>query len=182
MTFSEELATLEQRTLDVQLEHFKIPPEERGRVFYALELMGETGELLNDCKKYIRTNVSHRRDSQSQSRIPEEAADTLVALFLYKLATGDRTQLEPQEVTFAPMSTAQLHECLSEIATDAAAFYHTEAQGNISGTTSPFDHARALAIIQSIQKIAFQFNFDISAVVHSKLTAIISKVQQGYYD
>lgn len=180
--FSQELHTLEQHVLRVQLDHFRVPPEKRGRVFYALELMGEVGELLNDCKKFIRTNNVDRRMQQTESHIPEETADTLIALFLYKLSTGDNTRFSAaQRPTQSPGSVSELHLLLSSIATHAAAIYAEESALQARTTVPPFAATYSLSIISALYALAAYFSFDMTQIVHNKLEAIITKVHQGYY-
>jgi len=179
-SFADQLRALEERALDIQLTHFRIPPDERGRLFYALETVGEMGELLNGCKKYIRTTLAHRRDRQSRSAIPEEAADTLIALMLVKLAAGDpRVAQPPPSGKVRPDDLTGLHDCLSRLARDTAELYVEEARGAADAT---FDLDRYEAIIAALLEIAAHFGFALDAATHAKLTQIITKVQNGYYD
>jgi NTP pyrophosphatase (non-canonical NTP hydrolase) len=179
-TFAAELQALEERALEIQLTHFGIPPEERGRAFYAMETVGEMGELVNGCKKYIRTTLAHRRDTQSKSAIPEEAADTLIALMLVKLAAGDTRRATPEESeTIAAGEIEWLHGCLSRLACRTSELYVEEAL-QLSGEA--FDLARYEAIVGALLDVAGHFGFSLNDATHEKLTQIIGKVQNGYYD
>jgi len=177
------LQALEARTLDVQLRHFKLPPQRRGRLFYALELVGEMGELLNHCKKYLRTTVPRRRAAHVRTHIPEEAADTLIGLILLKLAADDRRTARPRRTRDnQDEPTARLHTCLSALASACARLYAREARG-IGGRPRPAfalpTYSRAVA---ELCGVAAFFNFDLAAATHAKLAAIIRKVAAGYYD
>lgn len=176
---AEALAALERRALAIQLKYFRIPPEERGRVFYALEMVGEMGELLNDCKKFIRTKCAHRRDEQLRRRIPEEAADTLVGLMLLKLAAGDRRKAAPQCPEEAPPhnDVDWLHQRLSKLALQAARLYAAEARRPRSFNLTAYE-----AVVTSLLEVAAFFRFSLVRATQRKLTAIIGKVKAGYYD
>ncbi len=172
------LAALERRALAIQLTYFKIPPDARGRLFFALEMVGEMGELLNDCKKYIRTTQARRRDHQVRARIPEEAADTLVALMLLKLAAHDTRCAAPALPTNVPRGdVAWLHGCLSTLAVHAARVYAAEAR-----RPRRFNLAAYEQVVASLQNVAAFFGFSLARATQRKLTAIIGKVQAGYYD
>ena len=184
--FADALCLLEQRALKIQLEHFKIPPEERGRVFYALELTGETGELLNDCKKYIRTNLEHRKNEQVNLKIPEETADALISLMMLKHAAQDKREITPQHVFTNNETTKNimwLHTCLSGLALSVSSLYVQEVL-NLSpeADNEKIDINMYKSIIEILLKIAVFFNFDLEEVTNNKLTNIIKKVQAGYYD
>jgi len=178
-TLSTALAALERRALAIQLKHFKIPPEARGRLFFALEMAGEMGELLNDCKKFIRTTQAHRRDHQVRARIPEEAADTLVGLMLLKLAAGDSRTASPAAPAAAPPQhdLAWLHNTLSTLALRAARLYAAE-------TRQPrrFNLRAYEGVVSSLLHVAAFFRFNLVRATQRKLTAIIAKVHAGYYE
>lgn len=179
-SFSEALAHLERRALQIQMDHFKIPPEKRGRMFYAMELVGEMGELINGCKKYIRTRLAHRRDRHARSEIPEEAADTLVALMLVKHAAGYTGCASPSFPADVPHDNISwLHACLSALAKDVADLYVKETD---SVRVPEFDIADYTAIIEHLLCVAAYFNFSLEQAAHKKLEQIIDKVKAGYYD
>ncbi len=173
------LAALERRALAIQLTHFKIPPEERGRLFYALEMVGEMGELLNDCKKFIRTTQAHRRNHQVRARIPEEAADTLVGLMLLKLAARDTRSAVPALPAAVPRrdDLAWLHTTLSTLALRAARLYAAEAR-----LPRRFNLRAYQDVVSSLLHVAAFFRFSLVRATQRKLTAIIGKVHAGYYD
>lgn len=178
-SMSAALAALERRALAIQLKHFKIPPEQRGRLFYALEMVGEMGELLNDCKKFIRTTQAHRRDHQVRARIPEEAADTLVGLMLLKLAACDTRAAAPAVPAGVPRQDdlTWLHATLSTLALRAARLYATEAR-----LPRRFNLRAYEEVVASLLLIAAFFRFNLVRAAQRKLTAIIGKVKAGYYD
>jgi hypothetical protein len=181
--FADLLQELEARTLDVQLRHFKMPPQRRGRLFYALELVGEMGELLNSCKKFLRTNVAQRRNAHARTHIPREAADTLIGLMLLKLAAGDQRPARPRHVDANRSEpAAKLHTHLSALASACTRLYAREV-GCLSGRPQPAfalpTYARAVA---ELRAVATCFNFDLAAATRAKLDAIIRKVAAGYYD
>jgi NTP pyrophosphatase (non-canonical NTP hydrolase) len=179
-TFSEALAQLEARALQIQMEYFKIPPEKRGRMFYAMELVGEMGELINGCKKYIRTRLAHRRDRHARSEIPEEAADTLVALMLVKHAAGYNGSACPSYPPKVPKDDIPwLHTCLSALAKDVADLYAKEID---SIHVPDFDIDDYTAIVEHLLCVAAYFNFSLEQAAHDKLEQIIDKVKAGYYD
>ena len=180
VTFRDALAALEMRALQIQMDHFKVPPQERGRMFYAMELVGEMGELINRCKKFIRTKLSHRRDRQARSGIPEESADTLVALMLVKHAAGYTDYAEPAlPAEVVKGSIPWLHGCLSALAKDVADLYIKEADFDC---TPEFDIADYTAIVEHLLCVAAYFDFDLEQATHDKLELIIEKVEAGYYD
>ncbi len=196
-TFSQSLAELEMRAFEVQMTHFKIPPEDRGRAFYAMELVGEMGELLNDCKKFIRTKLAHRRDEQVRSRIPEEAADTLVALMLVKLAARDARQAHPSVHSAVKADDlGWLHSCLSALALRASTLYAEEAlkyssvagsemgerQAGTDAHSRDFNLELYESVVERLLQVATFFGFDLEEATQSKLTAIIGKVEAGHYD
>lgn len=176
---AEALAALERRALAIQLKYFRVPPEERGRLFYALEMVGEMGELLNDCKKFIRTKCAHRRDEQLRRRIPEEAADTLVGLMLLKLAAKDTRKAAPRCPERVPPrdDVGWLHQRLSTLALQAARLYATEARH-----PRRFNLAAYEAVVTTLLEVAAFFRFSLVRATQRKLTAIIGKVKAGYYD
>ncbi len=183
-SFKNALIKLESRAFEIQMEYFKIPPEERGRKFYSMELVGEMGEVLNGCKKFLRTKLEHRRENHAKVEIPEESADTLVGLMLVKLAAKDNRQAEP----FAPESVPEndvgwLHLCLSKLAAHTSALYEEEAQMDVSGPNNDsFNIKLYKEIVETLLKVAAYFKFDLEEAAHEKLTAIIEKVEAGYYD
>lgn len=172
---------LEARTLAVQLTHFKMPPEQRGRLFYALELVGEMGELLNGCKKYLRTTLTDRRAAHVREHIPDEAADTFIAAMLLKLAARDRRVARPRvpAARRIPRGNARwLHRQLSGLAGAAVALYAAEVR----------DGAARVALqtygnlISGLLRVAAYFDFDLAAATEAKLAMIVKKVAAGYYD
>ena len=179
-TFKDHLAALEARALQIQIDHFKIAPECRGRAFYAMELVGETGELINGCKKYIRTRLAHRRNHQVRSHIPEEAADTLVALMLIKLAAGDTRLAVPPYPAHVPYDNIPwLHTCLSSLAFRTASVYVRESDLSREPDFSLEDYS---AIVSTLLHISVFFGFQLEQAAYDKLERIIEKVEAGYYD
>jgi NTP pyrophosphatase (non-canonical NTP hydrolase) len=172
---------LEARTLEVQLTHFKIPPEQRGRLFYALELVGEMGELLNGCKKYLRTTMTDRRAAHVREHIPDEAADTFIAAMLLKLAARDTRRARPRVPVAQriPRGTARwLHRQLSGLAGAAVALYAAEVRDGTARVALP----TYSALISGLLRIAAFFDFDLAVATETKLATIVKKVAAGYYD
>jgi len=184
--FADSLKQLETRALQIQTEHFKIPPEERGRAFYSLELVGEMGELLNDCKKFIRTKLEHRRERQAREKIPEETADTLIALMLIKLAAHNEEKVFPNapfDLDKSSKTTVWLHTCLSSLAISASSLYVKEVLfAGASATKEDFDVNLYKSVIESLLNVANFFEFDLEEATNEKLTQIIKKVKTGHYD
>ncbi len=184
--FADALEQLEKRALQIQMEHFKIPPEKRGRAFYSLELVGEMGELLNDCKKFMRTKLAHRRAEQIEKRIPEEAADTLIALILIKLAAHDEQKVFPKapfNLDDSVKTTMWLHTCLSSLALSASSLYVKEILETATNETKKkFDIGLYKSVVDSLLNVANFFEFDLEDATNNKLTQIISKVENGHYD
>ena len=180
-SFKNALIKLENRAYEIQMEFFKVPPEERGRKFYSMELVGEMGEVLNACKKFLRTKLEHRRENHAKVEMPEETADTLVGLMLVKLAAKDKRQAEPFMPESVPQNDVEwLHLCLSKLAEQTSALYVEEAKN--SKDNDSFDIKLYEEIIESLLCVAEYFNFDLEKAVNDKLTAIIKKVENGYYD
>ena len=184
-SFGQTLGRLERRALEIQIEHFKITPQERGRVFYAMEVVGEIGELVNDCKKLIRTKLAHRRAEQLQSRIPEEAADCLIALMLVKHAAQAPQAAQPALPAEPPADDlVWLHQHLSTAAVRAASLYAEEARRQAPGV--PLDGSFNLelyaTLVEELLTIARYFRFDLAEATNNKLTQIIAKVAAGHYD
>ena len=177
-SFRVPLARLEERTLEIQLEHFRMPPERRGRLFYALELAGEVGELLNGCKKFIRTRLEQRR-RQVRAGLPGEAADVLIALLLLKLAAHDRRHAEPACVGRVRRTVPWLHGCLSELACAAAQLYAHEQR---RASKAAFNIGLYRRVTGLLLAVASFFVFDLEAATQAKLSAIVTKVNAGYYD
>ena len=184
--FADSLERLEKRALQIQMEYFKVPPEERGRAFYSLELVGEMGELLNDCKKFMRTKLAHRRAEQIEKRIPEETADSLIALMLIKLAAHDNHKIFPKapfNLDESVKTTMWLHTCLSSLALSASSLYVKEI---IKTAADESDKTLDLniykSVVDSLLNVANFFEFDLEEATNNKLTQIISKVENGYYD
>ncbi len=179
-SFKNTLIKLENRAFEIQMEFFKVPPEERGRKFYSMELVGEMGEVLNACKKVLRTKLEHRRKKHAKVEVPEETADTLVGLILVKLAAKDKREAEPFFPESVPKKNVEwLHLCLSKLALQTASLYEEEA---INNNDNRFDLELYEKIIESLLCVADYFNFDLEKAVNNKLTAIIKKVEAGYYD
>ncbi len=189
-SFKEALTKLEKRAFEIQMEYFKIPPEERGRRFYSMELVGEMGEVLNGCKKFLRTKLEHRRENHAKVEIPEETADTLVGLMLVKLASKDSRQAEPAFPESVPENdVAWLHLCLSKLAVQTSSLYEEEARPDVPvpssgepGSDESFDIKLYEKIVESLLCVAAYFNFNLEEAATEKLTAIIEKVEAGYYD
>jgi len=180
-SFKNALIKLENRAYEIQMEFFKVPPEERGRKFYSMELVGEMGEVLNACKKVLRTKLEHRREKHAKVEVPEETADTLVGLMLVKLASKDNREAEPFFPESVPEKDVEwLHLCLSKLALQTASLYEEEAK-NLNNDNR-FDLELYERIIESLLCVADYFNFDLEKAVNNKLTAIIKKVEAGYYD
>ncbi|MCX7847653.1 MAG: hypothetical protein N2595_06470 [bacterium] len=137
------------------------------------------GELLNDCKKFIRTTLAHRRDEQVRQRIPEEAADTLVGLMLLKLAAQDTRAAVPAVPRQIPRQDdlVWLHSTLSRLALQAARLYAAEARYPRRFNLRAYED-----VVSSLLHIAAFFRFSLVRATQRKLTAIIGKVQAGYYD
>jgi len=184
--FADALEQLEKRALQIQMEHFKIPPEKRGRAFYSLELVGEMGELLNDCKKFMRTKLAHRRAEQIEKRIPEETADTLIALILIKLAAHDEQKVFPNSpinLDDSVKTTMWLHTCLSSLALSASSLYVKEIlETAVEDTKKSLDIGLYKSVVDSLLNVANFFEFDLEEATNNKLTLIISKVKNGHYD
>ena len=184
--FADALERLEERALQIQMEHFKIPPEKRGRAFYSLELVGEMGELLNDCKKFMRTKLAHRRAEQIEKRIPEETADTLIALILIKLAAHDEQKVFPNapfNLDDSVKTTMWLHTCLSSLALSASSLYVKEIlETAVDDTKKSLDIGLYKSVVDSLLNVANFFEFDLEEATNNKLTRIISKVENGHYD
>jgi len=184
--FADALERLEKRALQIQLEHFKIPPEKRGRAFYSLELVGEMGELLNDCKKFIRTKLAHRRAEQIERRIPEETADTLIALILIKLAAHNEQKVfpnNPYHLDDSTRTTMWLHSCLSSLSLSASSLYVKEILATSNGESdAELDLKIYKSVVESLMNVAHFFGFDLEEATNNKLTQIISKVENGHYD
>ncbi|MCX7002996.1 MAG: hypothetical protein NTV22_06950 [bacterium] len=175
---------LEARTLDIQLTHFKMPPEQRGRLFYALELVGEMGELLNGCKKYLRTTLSDRRATHVRDHIPDEAADTLIAAMLLKLAAHDTRVARPRRPAAQHIQRGNarwLHAQLSALAGAVVPLYRAEVRG-IRGAPARFSLEQYARVIAVLLRIAAFFSFDLAAATQTKLATIVKKVAAGYYD
>jgi len=175
---------LEARTLEIQLAHFKIPPEQRGRLFYALEMVGEMGELLNGCKKYLRTTLTDRRAAHVRDHIPDEAADTLIAAMLLKLAARDPRVARPRRPAarqIQPGNARWLHAQLSALAGTVVPLYRAEVRGS-HGRPARFSLALYTRLIAVLLRVAAFFSFDLAAATHTKLTTIVKKVAAGYYD
>ena len=180
-SFKNALIKLENRTYKIQLESFKVPPESRGRKFYSMELVGEMGEVLNACKKVLRTKLEHRREKHAKVEVPEETADTLVGLMLVKLAAKDDRKAEPFIPESVPKNDVEwLHLCLSKLALQTAFLYDKEAK--YPNNDNRFDLKLYEKIIESLLCVASYFHFDLEKAVNDKLTAIIKKVEAGYYD
>jgi len=184
--FADSLEQLEKRALQIQMEHFKIPPEKRGRAFYSLELVGEMGELLNDCKKYMRTKLAHRRAEQIEKRIPEETADTLIALILIKLAAHENQKVfpnAPYNLDDSVRTTMWLHTCLSSLALSASSLYVKEILETANGESDKkLDLEIYRSVVESLLNVANFFEFDLEEATNNKLAQIISKVESGHYD
>ena len=184
--FADSLEQLEKRALQIQMEHFKIPPEKRGRAFYSLELVGEMGELLNDCKKFMRTKLSHRRAEQIEKRIPEETADTLIALILIKLAAHENRKVFPKapfKLDVSVRTTMWLHTCLSSLALSASSLYVKEILETAKDASDKkLDLEIYRSVVESLLNVANFFEFDLEEATNNKLTQIISKVENGHYD
>jgi NTP pyrophosphatase (non-canonical NTP hydrolase) len=184
--FANALEQLEKRALQIQMEHFKIPPEKRGRAFYSLELVGEMGELLNDCKKFMRTKLAHRRAEQIEKRIPEETADTLIALILIKLAAHDEQKIFPNSpinLDDSIKTTMWLHTCLSSLALSASSLYVKEIlETAVEDTKKSLDIGLYKSVVDSLLNVANFFEFDLEDATNNKLTQIITKVENGHYD
>jgi len=184
--FADALEQLEKRVLQIQMEHFKIPPEKRGRAFYSLELVGEMGELLNDCKKFMRTKLAHIRAEQIEKRIPEEAADTLIALILIKLAAHNKQKISPNSpinLDSSVKTTMWLHTCLSSLALSASSLYVKEIlETAVEDTKKSLDIGLYKSVMDSLLNVANFFEFDLEEATNNKLTRIISKVKDGHYD
>jgi len=177
--FGTPLGRLERRALRIQLAHFGMRPEERGSLFYALELAGETGELFNGCKKFIRTRHARRRGIHARREIPEEAADALIALMLLRLASGDRGPVAPlRPAAQPPDDPAWLHHCLSRLALDVARFYDRATRR----TGPQFDRVRYRRVVEALLAVAARFGFDLESATNEKLSTIVTKVAGGYYD
>ncbi|NLF39655.1 hypothetical protein GX586_09435 [bacterium] len=183
-TFEDALARLERRALQIQLDHFKIPPQERGRAFYAMEVVGEMGELVNDCKKFVRTRLAHRRSEQAQAKIPGEAADTLIALMLVKLAAGDeRRAAPPIPRRVMRDNLGWLHARLSRLALAAGRLYAAEARSwDGPAGAAAFSLPLYTRIVGELLRVAACFEFDLANATDDKLTRIIDKVAAGHYD
>ncbi len=180
-SFKNSLIKLETRAYEIQMEFFKVPPEERGRKFYSMELVGEMGEVLNACKKVLRTKLEHRREKHAKVEVPEETADTLVGLMLVKLASKDTRKADPFFPESVPEKDVEwLHLCLSKLALQTASLYEEEAR--LTANNSNFDLELYEKIIESLLCVADYFDFDLEKAVNDKLTAIIKKVEAGYYD
>ena len=184
--FADVLNKLESRALQIQTEYFKIPPEKRGRAFYSLELVGEMGELLNDCKKFMRTKLVHRREKQARHKIPEETADTLIALMLIKLAAHDKEKVYPKppfNLNKSTKTTLWLHTCLSSLAISASSLYVKEVLlASETDTQIKFDVNLYKSVVESLLNVANFFEFDLETATNEKLTQIIKKVKTGHYD
>ena len=184
--FADSLERLEKRALQIQMDFFKIPPEKRGRAFYSLELVGEMGELLNDCKKFMRTTLAHRRAEQIEKRIPEETADTLIALMLIKLAAHEKQKVLPNapfNLDASVRTTMWLHTCLSSLALSASSLYVKEIIKTAEDETDKsLDLNIYKSVVESLLNVANFFEFDLEEATNNKLTQIISKVENGYYD
>jgi len=142
-------------------------------------MVGEMGELLNDCKKFIRTTQAHKRDHQLRARIPEEAADTLVGLMLLKLAALDSRPAAPAPPASVPQQhdLPWLHATLSTLALRAARLYAAEARHPRRFNLRAYED-----VVSSLLLIAAFFRFSLVRATQRKLTAIIGKVHAGYYD
>ncbi|RLD10452.1 MAG: hypothetical protein DRI44_06065 [Chlamydiae bacterium] len=183
--FAKALEQLEKRALQIQLDHFKVPPEKRGRAFYSLELVGEMGELLNDCKKFMRTTLAHRRAEQIEKRIPEETADTLIALMLIKLAAHEEQKVFPNNpfnLDESVRTTMWLHTCLSSLALSASSLYVKEIIKTAEDEDKLLDLKMYRSVVESLLNVANFFEFNLEKATNDKLTQIISKVEKGYYD
>jgi len=76
----------QQRFIDET--YFPNVREETSLEYWAMAIGGETGELLNAMKKYVR---GHRKDGTSQElelKIAEEAADILIYLMILSDVIG----------------------------------------------------------------------------------------------
>jgi NTP pyrophosphatase (non-canonical NTP hydrolase) len=174
-SFGASLARLEARALEIQLGHFRVPPEHRGRLFYALELAGEVGELLNGCKKFIRTRLAQRR-CRAQEAVPDEAADVLISLMMLKLAACNRRETEPAHAGRMRRTVPWLHGCLSDLASSASRLYAREQ------LRAAFSIGLYRRVVGLLLAVAAYFSFDLEAATNTKLSAIVTKVQAGYYD
>jgi hypothetical protein len=183
-SYAAVVQALEARTLEIQLAHFKIPPAQRGRLFYALELVGEMGELLNGCKKYLRTTLTDRRAAHVRDHIPDEAADTLIAAMLLKLAARDTRMARPRRPAARHINRGDarwLHAQLSALAGTVVPLYRAEVRGG-GGAPAQFSLALYTRLIAVLLRVAAFFSFDLAAATQAKLATIVKKVAAGYYD
>ncbi|GEM_PF-1524587 len=182
--YAATVQALEAHTLEIQLTHFKIPPEQRGRLFYALELVGEMGELLNGCKKYLRTTLTDRRATHVRDHIPDEAADTLIAAMLLKLAARDARVAQPRRPAARQIQQGNarwLHVQLSALAGTVVPLYRAEVRGS-RGVPARFSLELYARLISVLLRIAAFFSFDLATATQTKLATIVKKVAAGYYD
>jgi NTP pyrophosphatase (non-canonical NTP hydrolase) len=164
--------SLYEKAARIQKECFPYSPEEKGALFYALEVCGEVGELLNVCKKIIRTSDREKASSLRLKAFPEEAADCAIALSMLSQAEG----LMPRETEYAfPVEDGGFHPLLIALAESASGLYAAAWKNAVTaeGISS------ALSVLYALSRV---MNCDLAGAVNEKLDKIAVRALEKHYD
>lgn len=156
----------------VQKECFPYSPEEKGSLFYALEVCGEVGELLNVCKKIIRTRDPEKEDRLKINAFPEEAADCVIAFTMLAQSRG----LEPCRPCDPPVWEKEaVHPLLIRLAKKAAGLYASAWDETVKNE----DISSAIDIIITL---SLEMDCDLKGAVNEKLDKIAVRALEKHYD
>ena len=172
INFWEAYGLLYRKAASVQKDYFSYSPAEKGPLFYALELCGETGELLNVCKKIIRTKDSDKYSRLVNKEFPEEAADCAIALTMLAQSIGDEP-IQPSSDEFP--SVSDLHPLLILLSKRTSALYAAAWENNIPSK----DISLTLDLLFKISQI---FTCDLVTAVTEKLNKIALRALEKHYD
>lgn len=154
----------------IQRECFPCSARERGAAFYALEACGEAGELLNAAKKFLRTASQEKRRELVLTALPEEAADTAIALTM--LAQSLEMVPEPG-VPKGP--EPELHPLLCRLAAGCARLYGEALAGSLRLP----DFSAPLGDLESL---SHHFGFDLGKAMNRKLDIIAQRAKDKHYE
>ena len=163
--------SLYEKAARIQKECFPYSPEERGALFYALEVCGEVGELLNVCKKIIRTKDPGKLDALLKNALPEEAADCAIALTMLAQSLGG----EPGRPALDGPLPEDLHPLLIALSRKASSLYAAAWENALSSE----DIALTLDLLF---KLSQKFTCDLAAAVSAKLDKIAHRALEKHYD
>ena len=163
---------LYEKAARIQQECFPYSSRDKGALFYALEVCGEIGELLNVCKKIIRTKDRGKAETLRKSVFPEEAADCAIAMTML----AQSREIRPKTTGCSlPFQGGDIHPLLIDLANRAAglyaaAFNDSLAAEDISSALSPL-----LALSQEMR-------CDLPGAVNDKLDKIAVRALEKHYD